>query len=413
MLPPLYLPSAMLLFFTQAARAPPDISDDDNQWDNGFAPSQGTSAFQSFSRVAHSDGKLLHLLSLVEKGVDDDFGYCPDTDLPIAPAKDNVAPLPPDECTGADLDSVLETKDLSNDKLFEYFTNGFGLELTSDEGTLHKGVTETKKSKASFRNDGEWSGLSLPLTVLPFVWHMRRQGRVHHYSDIFMTVSIVAEQLGFKGPLEYVMSRGWTFSTKDGKMRLQYRKLDEVVDRLAPNGDAAQLVRNFNAMIDHLYEILDLPTIKDIYTNLPFCRHLERLSFASKIHSHTQDIQFSFIVARDFYVPYVPDHFGDIVYWAKIIYRDCSQRKDYSFMVYNLLFLFEDENGDPSGHHTKQSCRAYACDPCMLQCRWCHWAKIGGRVLTWWKANALPTIVIKRRSSFNGGKVILCADRGM
>lgn len=337
----------MMLFFPQAAGISPDESS---------AVGGGTTgAFQPFSSVLHGDGKLLRLLSLVEQGVDDAAGYCPELEMPIAPttnlanvAAASTATLPLAECCGADFDSVVETQDLSDDNLVEYFTNGFGLELSSKEGSLLKGITETKKTKTSFiEDDKEWSGLTLPLTVLPFVWHMRRHGRVHHYSDIFNTVSIVAQATGFKSALDYVNCRGWTFSTKDGKMRLQYRKLDQVVDRLAPNSDTARLVKNFNAMIEHLYEILDLPMIKDIYTNLPACPRLEKLSFASKIHSHTQDLQFSFVVVGDFYIAHVPNHFGDIEYWAKVIYRDCRYRKDYCFMIYNLLFLFQGDNGDP------------------------------------------------------------------
>jgi hypothetical protein len=93
---------------------------------------------------------------------------------------------------------------MSNDNLVEFFSNGLGLELTSNEGTLLKGVIEMDKSKVSFHNAGNWTGLTPAFTILPFLWQMRKNGHFHHVADICMSVLIIAEQLGFDNVLSYL-----------------------------------------------------------------------------------------------------------------------------------------------------------------------------------------------------------------
>ncbi len=49
----------------------------------------------------------------------------------------------------------------------------------------------------------------------------------------------------------------------------------------------AKLALNFNAMIDHLYKLVDSEGIKNIYTDKPAIRFLEKKSFAGKIYQQT------------------------------------------------------------------------------------------------------------------------------
>jgi hypothetical protein len=151
------------------------------------------------------------------------------------------------------LDSIIETNGMSNDNLVKFFSDGLGLELTSNEGTLLKGVVEMDTSKAPFCNEGNWIGLTPALTILPFLWQMRKNSHFHHVADIYMSVSIVAEQLGFYNVLSYLEVHGWTFKAQGGMPTIQYHKLEQVITQPVPTGKTATLVMNFKAMVDKLH----------------------------------------------------------------------------------------------------------------------------------------------------------------
>jgi hypothetical protein len=60
--------------------------------------------------------------------------------------------------------------------------------------------------------------------------------------------------------------------------------LEQVIAKLAPTKQAAELAMNFNAMIDCMYKLINSEGIKNIYTDKPAIRFLEKKSFVSKIH---------------------------------------------------------------------------------------------------------------------------------
>jgi hypothetical protein len=46
--------------------------------------------------------------------------------------------------------------------------------------------------------------------------------RMHHVADIFISTTIVSQEVGFKSPIAYVECRGWTIHKMNGKVTLQY-----------------------------------------------------------------------------------------------------------------------------------------------------------------------------------------------
>jgi hypothetical protein len=86
----------------------------------------------------------------------------------------------------------------------------------------------------------------------------------------------------------------------NGKVTLQYQKLQEVLAKLAPSQQTATLTSNFNAMVDELYKILDGQQMQYIYTETSAIHFLEKESFKLKLHSQAQEFQIGLIVVKSF-----------------------------------------------------------------------------------------------------------------
>jgi hypothetical protein len=149
---------------------------------------------------------------------------------------------------------------------YELFSNGFGLSIMSEDGNLLKGIVETNKSKATFLDgDGKWpDGLLVEFQALPYIWRMCKNGHTHFFADICMSTIIVTVQLGFDSAIKYVECRSWTFCNKGGEANIRYHKLEQVIAKLTPTKQVAELAMNFNAMINHLYELVESKGIKNI-----------------------------------------------------------------------------------------------------------------------------------------------------
>jgi hypothetical protein len=118
--------------------------------------------------------------------------------------------------------------------------------------------------------------------------------------------------------------------------------LEQVIAKLAPNKKAAELAMNFNAMIDHLYKLVDSKGIKNIYTDKPTICFLEKKSFVGKIHQQTQEFQMAVILMASFFINHVSSHHGDIIFWVKRLFCQCRVQKDLKMFCNNLLILFND-----------------------------------------------------------------------
>jgi hypothetical protein len=74
----------------------------------------------------------------------------------------------------------------------------------------------------------------------------------------------VTVQLGFDSAIKYVECHGWTFCNKGREANIRYHKLEQVISKLTPTKQVAELAMNFNAMINHLYELVESKGIKNI-----------------------------------------------------------------------------------------------------------------------------------------------------
>jgi hypothetical protein len=118
------------------------------------------------------------------------------------------------------------------------FNNGLG-DTFYNEGSLLRGVIETNKQRKSFLES--WSSPSSVLHALPFMWDKRKVGHIHYFANIFMAVQIVAMAVGFGSAAAYVRCCGWTYTKREGVAVLHYRKLEDVINKFAPDITAANL----------------------------------------------------------------------------------------------------------------------------------------------------------------------------
>lgn len=115
----------------------------------------------------------------------------------------------------------------------EFFTNGLGLSIVSC-GHYHHGIIKTPKRKASFL--ATWSSPSTILRYLPFIWQRCRSGHVHYFSHMLLVVMIIANALQLGSASAYMKCQGWTLHKRGTMNKLQYCKLEQVLDQCAPNG---------------------------------------------------------------------------------------------------------------------------------------------------------------------------------
>jgi len=243
--------------------------------------------------------------------------------------------------SGANLEAELEG--CSDNALFEKFSNGLGLELET-EGRL-KSVMETATMRGYFLASKKWAP-SYTFTILPYIW-LRSKGTQHYYADIVNSVTIVAKEMGFNSPIKYVNCRGWTLNKKGGQVNLEYRKLEQVIKKLAPGGiGGKKLASNFHAMVEHLYDMLDNDALRHIYDSKPFLKFLKKVSFIAKVHSHMQDFQITVILVKAFLMDYIPYNHDNVFYSCKVIFRTCNSRADLLLFVNNMFSLFPMDGGN-------------------------------------------------------------------
>jgi hypothetical protein len=127
-----------------------------------------------------------------------------------------------------------ETIGLPDDSLFnldkeERFQNGFGVDMVSHSRYFCP-VVHTAKRQDAFLASNAWTGPSPALHGLPYSYAHRRKGRRHHFAEVIISTSIVARELGYESPIQYVKARGWTLSKQ---RKLNYRQIDEILIRNA------------------------------------------------------------------------------------------------------------------------------------------------------------------------------------
>jgi hypothetical protein len=126
-----------------------------------------------------------------------------------------------------------------------------------------------------------------------------------------------------------VISVSWTYTKREGVAVLHYRKLEDVIDKFAPDSTAANLAKNFNAMVDMLYKVLSRDDLKSIYTGKSAVLFMVKHSFISKLHNYCQEFQMVLIIVTQFFLDHVSHHHGDAKYWMKVISSLVSGTKTF------------------------------------------------------------------------------------
>jgi len=275
----------------------------------------------------------------------------PDPDFYVPPQLESPTEAPTEPLRAcspfADMDArqVEDLIDPYIDDHDEIFCNGLDSSFESYGPTFHSRV-ETSNRRANFIESNNWHPSS-SLSALPFIWAHRHHGRPHHFNDLYMANAIVAKELGFLMPYEYIECRGWTLSKRRSKIFLLYRRLPEAFFRNAPSERSASLSQNFHAMIECLYKILYKETEKHLYTEEDILCLLQMDSFMQKLHNFAQSFQIGMIIVKTYFLPHAPTNKGDLHFWMTTIFMDIGRTKDYALFCDNIFSLFQEKGGKP------------------------------------------------------------------
>lgn len=229
----------------------------------------------------------------------------------------------------------------SPDQHDERFQNGFGIDMVR-QGGYFRPVVHTRRRNDAFHASNMWKGPSPSFHGLPYSYAHRRRGRRHHFAEVFISTSIVARELRYNSPMQYVEARGWTFSKK---RKLHYRQVQENIFRNS-TGASAELHVGFKGMVNRLYDMIEKDGLKDPFTGMPAVNFLNKLSFIQKLGLHAQEFQMAVIIVKEFFIKHVEHHNGDVEYWMKEIFQSCLKHDDLVKFFNNIFSLFP-EGDDP------------------------------------------------------------------
>ncbi len=224
------------------------------------------------------------------------------TDCPFSPIGDPLN----------DAFEMSQLMDASDSNLLDIWVNGFTAVMMSTNKPHHQ-VVMTASSCSAFLESSNWSPSS-HFHSLPFVWQIKTK-KPHYFADLVFVNTGIANELGFGGPVEYVKSRGWTYTVKKGgKKTLQYKSLSNAFFQMAPLGCIATHVQGNDKK---LYEIIKGDGIKDVYKGMDMVRFLQEDSFCQRLHLYTQEFQFGVLIVEKFFLPHVKRNIGDALFWMK------------------------------------------------------------------------------------------------
>jgi hypothetical protein len=146
----------------------------------------------------------------------------------------------------------------------ERFQNGFGIDIVREGGYFHP-VLHTARRNDDFHASNMWQGPAPTFHGLPYSYAHWRRGRRHHFAEVFISTSIVARELRYNSPKQYVEAQGWTLSHRQ---KLQYRQIQENIFQQA-TGASGKLHIGFKGMVNRLYNMIERDGLKDPFTGKP------------------------------------------------------------------------------------------------------------------------------------------------
>jgi len=103
----------------------------------------------------------------------------------------------------------------------ERYQNGFGTDKLIEDRYFRR-VVHTRRRNEAFHASNVWRGPTPALHGLPYSYAKKRKGRRHHFAEVYISTSIVARELQYASPMQYVEARGWSLSST---RKLQYTQI--------------------------------------------------------------------------------------------------------------------------------------------------------------------------------------------
>jgi hypothetical protein len=69
---------------------------------------------------------------------------------------------------------------------------------------------------------------------------------------------------------------------------------------------------------------------------------LEKSSFVTKLHAHSQDFQIYLVIVKSFFIEHVRMNKGDLDFWMKKIFHPSQVQNDFLVFCQNVFSLFPD-----------------------------------------------------------------------
>jgi hypothetical protein len=168
-----------------------------------------------------------------------------------------------------------------------------------------------------------WKGPAPAFHGLPYSYTHWRRGRRHHFAEVFISTSIVARELQYNSPMQYVEAQGWPFSNKH---------------KLHSTSASAELHVGFKGMVNRLYNMIKKDGLRDPFTGKPAINFLNKDSFVQKLHLRAQEFQMAVIIVKEFFIKHVKHHNGNVKYWVKEMFQSCLKHKDLVKFFNNSIF---------------------------------------------------------------------------
>jgi len=244
-----------------------------------------------------------------------------------------------DNMIGVSFDALFDVYTSPPEIREERYQNGFGADKSVEGRYFHR-VIHTQRRNEAFHASNVYRGPTPAMHGLPYSYAKKRKGRRHHFAEVYISTSIVARELQYDSPMQYVESRGWSLSKT---RKLQYTQIRENIFEKA-TGASHDLQVGFRGMVNRLYEMIEKDGLRDPFTGKPAVNFLDKNSFIQKLYLHIQEFQMATIIVKEFFIQHVPDHKDDIDHWVKLIFQTCIKRNDLVKMFNNIFSLFP--NGD-------------------------------------------------------------------
>jgi hypothetical protein len=164
---------------------------------------------------------------------------------------------------------------------------------------------------------------------------------------VLLVVTTIANALQLGSASAYVKCQGCTLHERGTVNKLQYHKLEQVLDQCAPNRCAALLSKHLHAMVKEIYSVLKEDLLQQVYKPGPAIRFLKEESFLAKLNQYTQDYQIGLIICNTLFMVVIFNHHDNSEYWMKKIFASCHTRKDYVAFCHNCFVIFPNDAGNP------------------------------------------------------------------